>query len=197
MLIPLGILARESSMRMIPAPRRLAPILAGALALLIALIVLVPTMRATIEANLGTLAQTRAELSVYEWPRYSFQDQLRRNGIVDLKPAVAHYQNALALDSTNATANRRLGQIELSLGHYDAAHRYLDAAYASAPQHIATRILLGELYALDNQPNQAVALWQNLEMNFNSLQTRLWWYEFIGDQDRLQKLRQATQKAKN
>ncbi len=197
MLIPLGILVRESSMRMIPAPRRLAPVLAGALALLIALIVLVPTMRATIEANLGALAQTRAELSVYEWPRYSFQDQLRRNGIVDLKPAVAHYQNALALDPTNATANRRLGQIELSLGHYDAAHRYLDAAYASTPQHVATRILLGELYALDNQSNQAIALWQNLEMKFNSLQTRLWWYEFIGDQDRLQKLRQATQKAKN
>lgn len=197
MLIPLGVLARESSRQTIRVSRWFAPILAGVMGLIIAISVLVPTTHALIEANLGALAQTRAELSVYEWPRYSFQDQLRRDGIVKLDDAIAGYQRALALDPTNATANRRLGQIELALGHYDAAHRYFESAYASAPQHVATRLLLGELAAFDGDVSRAATLWRGLDADANPLQTRMWWYEFIGDPDRLQQLRQAIQKAKN
>lgn len=196
MLIPLGVLARESSTRLMHAPRWLAPILAGTTVLVVVFIAFVPTTRAMIEANLGALAQTRAELSVYEWPRYSFQDQLRRDGIVKLDDAIAGYQRALALDPGNATANRRMGQIELSRGHYDTAHRYFESAYANAPQHVATRLLLGELAAFDGDVARTTSLWRGLDMTANPLQTRLWWYEFIGDQERLRKLRQATQKAK-
>ncbi|MBI5302413.1 MAG: O-antigen ligase family protein [Chloroflexi bacterium] len=196
LLIPLGVLARDAVTAQTRFPRWLAPVLAGACALIAMFVAFAPATRAMIEANLGALAQTRAELAVYEWPRYSFQDQLRRNGIVNLNPAIAHYQNALALDPTNATAQRRLGQIALSLGQYDAARRHFEIAYTRAPHHIATRLLLGELDALDSKPEHAVAWWRAIDMNAEPLQTRLWWYEFIGDQARLQKMILATQRIK-
>ena len=82
-----------------------------------------PSGRAVIQANLGTLAQTRAELSVYQWPAWPIQDALRRSPEVSLEPAIARYAAALALDPRNVAANRRLGQIELSKGQYDAARQ--------------------------------------------------------------------------
>ena len=55
---------------------------------------------------------------------------------------------ALALDPASVTANRRLGQIELSRGQYDLAHGHLDAAFRAAPGQQATRQLLGESLAV-------------------------------------------------
>ena len=95
--------------------------------------VALPGSQAVIQANLGALAQARAELSVYQWPAWPIQDALRRSPEVDLAPAIAHYQAALALDPRNVAANRRLGQIELSDGQYDAARQHLEAAFAAAP----------------------------------------------------------------
>ena len=48
---------------------------------------LLPASRAAFQANLGTLAQTRAELSRYQWPAWPIQDALRRSPEVDLEPA--------------------------------------------------------------------------------------------------------------
>jgi predicted Zn-dependent protease len=110
-------------------------------------------VKSMVQANLGALLQTRAELSAYRWPAYPLQDALRRQApvslpAVDLAPAIARYRAALALDLTNAAANRRLGQIELSQGDYVAAQAHLEAAYRTAPGQQATRQLLGESYAI-------------------------------------------------
>ncbi len=190
-LIPLGVLGREAAL---PRKRRLAwwtPALAGVVGLMGLLVLLWPPTRALREANLGALAQTQAELAVYEWPRYSFQDQLRRDGIVDLEPAITHYQNALALDPLNPTAHRRLGQIALARGEYAQARQHLEHAYVRAPAQFATRVLLGELYALDGDTTRAAALWRGIDPQTGSLETRRWWYEFLGDQERLKRINQA------
>ena len=97
-----------------------AGILAAAL-----LIGLTPPVRSQFQASLGALAQTRAELSVYEWPTWPIQDALRRAPEINLDPAIVHYRTALAIDPNNATASRRLGQIALSRGDYPTAESLL------------------------------------------------------------------------
>ena len=94
------------------------------------LLLLLPSSLAAFQANLGAVAQTRAELSRYTWPDVPIQDALRRDPTVNLDPAVAYYLAALSRSPANATANRRLGQIELSRGQYDEARGHLQAAYA-------------------------------------------------------------------
>lgn len=128
---------------------------------------LLPATRAVFQANLAAVAQTRAELSVYRWPEWFLQDALRRHVLgspppVDLGSAVDRYYVALALDPGNATANRRLGQIELSWGEYEAARIHLEAAYRAAPGQQAVRFLLGEVLAVAGQADAAAALWRTV-----------------------------------
>jgi predicted Zn-dependent protease len=147
-----------------------------------------PGSRAVIQANLGALAQARAELSVYQWPAWPIQDALRRSPEVDLAPAIAHYQAALALDPRNVAANRRLGQIELSDGQYDAARQHLEAAFAAAPGQRATRQMLGESYAIAGDVARAASLWRTVNLDQGQLAARQWWYEYIGDAERARRL---------
>lgn len=148
--------------------------------LLIVLLFLWPGSRAALQANLGAVAQTRAELAVYHWPEWPIQDELRRHQVVDLTTAINHYQAALAMNPTNVTALRRLGQIEISLGNYDIAQQYLEAAYRVAPDQRATRQMLGEIYAINGNGPEAVALWQPLDLRQGQLDARQWWYYHIG-----------------
>lgn len=154
----------------------------GALAPLAIVVVLFiwPGSRAAWQANLGAVAQTRAELFLYTWPEWPIQDALRRSPAVDLTPAMARYQAALMYDPANATANRRLGQIALSQGERAQSRRWLEAAYARQPDHQATRLLLGEVYALDGEPVQAAALWRTLDLSMGQLDGRRWWINATG-----------------
>jgi O-antigen ligase len=181
MFVPFAVLARnEVGVATEPAEQRSRAILALGLALLLLAALLAPA-RAAFQANVGAILQTRAELSVYEWPKWPIQDALRRSSDVDLARAIARYQAALALDPANATANRRLGQIELSQGQYEAAREHLIAAYAAAPGQRATRHLLGESYALTGEPDRATVLWSELDIKRGQLAGRAWWYTHIGE----------------
>jgi len=57
--------------------------LLGSLAPFVAIIVLFlwPGAFAAFQANMGAVAQTRAELALYHWPEWPIQDELRRNAI--------------------------------------------------------------------------------------------------------------------
>jgi O-antigen ligase len=164
----------------------------GGVAVTVALaVLLLPGPRADFRANLGAVAQTQAELSVYRWPEWSIQDAVRRSPDVNLAPAIAHYEAALALDRANVTANRRLGQIELSLGQYRAARRHLEAAYAAAPSQRATRQLLGESYALEGDTERAAALWRTVDVSQGQLKLRQRWYDQIGELEQGARLARA------
>jgi tetratricopeptide (TPR) repeat protein len=206
LFVPLAILAREdlrfaleygSLPRAVRGPaaalgRGAAPTRAGAfsrvaavgLALVVTLLLiaaLLPPVRAAFQADLGALAQTRAELSVYRWPDWPVQDALRRSPQVDLAPAIARYRAALALDPANVTANRRLGQIEMSRGDYAAALAHLQRAYAAAPDQRATRQLLGEAYAVTGDTARAAELWATVDLSAGQLPGRAWWYDHVGE----------------
>ena len=213
--IPFALLARgefgrqsEAGQTVPAAPAR--RILAGRGTLLLAVFAaavmvsaLLPGTRAAFQADLGALAQTRAELSVYRWPEWPIQDALRRPlpgaaqpavQPVDLGPAVARYLAALALDPANVAANRRLGQIELSRGQYEAARRHLEAAYGAAPGQRATRQLLGESYALAGDAAGAAALWRTVDLGQGQLPAREWWYGAIGETANQQRITQAIER---
>ena len=152
-------------------------------------------MRAALQANLGAVAQTRAEFSVYRWPEWPIQDAVRRSPQVDLGPAIARYEAALALAPANAAANRRLGQIELSLGQYAAARAHLEAAYRSAPGQSVTRQLLGESYAIAGEIDAAAELWHGLDLGQGQVAARQWWYTNLGETQAAQGLVQAAASA--
>ena len=145
------------------------------------LLFLLPAVRATLQANLGAVLQSRAELAHYSWPAVPIQDALRRDPAIDLAPAMARFDTALALDPGNATANRRLGQIELARGDYGAAKAYFEAAVVTAPAHRAARQLLGELHAISGDVPGARSLWQGLDLSQGQLISRRFWYDLTGD----------------
>jgi hypothetical protein len=142
---------------------------------------LLPATRSAWLSNLGAVAQTRAELSQYHWPEWPIQDQLRRAPQIDLAPAIEDYQSALALAPDNASAARRLGQIELSRGEVAQACRLFWAAMAANPAQRATRQLVGECYALNGDTLRAAALWKGIDMSQGQAMARQWWYGYAGD----------------
>jgi hypothetical protein len=148
-----------------------------------------PPTRALYYANQGAVYQSRAELSLYEWPAWDLQDRVRRE--VDLSPAVAAYERALALDPGNAAANRRLGQIALARGDYDAALARLERAYAATPWDNATRQMLGEAYAANGRVPEAARLWATVNNHQRQLEIRAYWYGAIQDQQRAAWTREA------
>lgn len=156
-----------------------------------------PSVQAVFHANWGAVLQTRAELATYRWPQWVLQDELRRSPKVDLEPAIAHYRAALALDRSNPTANRRLGQIELSLGEYEAARRHLIAAYVAAPWQRATRQLLGEVYAITGETEQATSLWRTIELGQGQLGLRRKWYLRVGEREHAERIARAAALAEN
>jgi len=145
----------------------------------IILVAALPGTQAQFQANLGAVDQTRSELSVYSWPAYGIQDELRRSPAVNLDPAIRHYQAAIVLDPGNVTAQRRLGQLLISQGDYEAAIEHLQNAYEAAPEQRTTRQLLGEAYAVTGRIDEAAALWQTVNADEEKFRERYWWYSNI------------------
>jgi O-antigen ligase len=140
-------------------------------------------------ANRGSVHQSQAELGVYSWPEWPVQDAVRQ--AVDLSQPISEFERALALDPRNITANRRLGQIELSLGEYEDALTHLAAAYAAEPWSTTTRQLYGEALITNGRVDEGQALWTGVNDEQGQLQIRNFWYEHIGDAERAEWVQQA------
>jgi hypothetical protein len=190
--IPFALLIRpaESSVARWRFQPALAVWLAAAVGLGVTLIT--PAGRATLEADWGALQQTRAELSVYRWPEIPLQDVLRQDSRGEIASATGFYQQALNIDPGNATAQWRLGQIDLAQRRYAEACQHLASAYGAEPERRAIRQLLGECDALAGRVNQAVELWRTIDTNEDQLVLRQWWYEtYLGDAESASKLNLA------
>jgi tetratricopeptide (TPR) repeat protein len=140
-------------------------------------------------ANLGAVAQSRAELAAYDWRQWGIQDNIRQS--VDLQPAVTYFEQALAANPNQATAHRRLGLIALSRADYAAALTHLQQAYRLAPWDNATRQWLGEAYIVNGRIPEGAALWQTVITNNGQLSHRLYWYGQLDDPQRLAWVQEA------
>jgi hypothetical protein len=158
------------------------------LALLLGLLSWRPLL-SMIDANLAAVRQSRTELGEYTWPEWPIQDALRRE--VDLSESIQGYQRALALNPANTTAARRLGQIELSLGDYEAALEHLSQAYRYRPSDTATRRLLAEALVVNGRIEEGQAFWESVNNDQNQLKWREFWYGHIGDAERQASVRQV------
>ena len=178
----------QASPRATRRPRWLFPVIG--MFLLFALLLLGSRpLRSYAYSNLAAVQQSRSELSLYRWPDWPIQDAVRRE--IDLSRPIANYEKALTLNPNNATANRRLGQIELSIGDYEDALAHLLASYERAPWDNATRQLLGEAYIVNGQAAEGAALWAGVNNTEDQLQIRAFWYEYIGDSERLAAIQAA------
>ena len=142
-----------------------------------------------VHSNLGSVYQSQAELSLYSWPEWPLQDEVRRQ--VDLSRPVSEFERALILNPRNATANRRLAMIELSLGQYEDALAHLEAAYAAEPGAVTTRQLLGEALIVNGRVEEGKALWADVNREQGQLDARIFWYKHIGDAERAAWIEQA------
>jgi len=166
----------------------------GVSILVIAALAFMSQGRAAIEANLGAVNQTRMELSAYHWPEIPIQDILRVDHGVELSTAIEQFNKAIALDPMNATANRRLGQIELARKDYNAACTHLRRAYSASPNQRATRQLLGECYALAGDWDQTARLWGSIDLSQSQLVGRLWWYDtYLAAPDQARQIKHAAE----
>lgn len=106
------------------------------------------------KTNLGALAETRgalaAELSAAE--RLALYDEAAR-----------HYSAALALAPKWASASRRLGNLDVTLGQYDAAVPLLEAAAAAEPDNPAAIKGLGLAYTWTGRVAEAAAAFNRLD----------------------------------
>jgi len=140
-------------------------------------------------SNLGSVHQSQEELSLYSWPEWPIQDAVRRK--VDLSRPMSEFEKALAWNPRNATANRRLGMIELSLGRYEDALAHLETAYAAEPNVTTTRQLLGEALIVNGRIEEGQALWSDANKEQGQLDARVHWYQHIGETERAAWIRQA------
>jgi len=150
-----------------------------------------PGVQERFYTNLGVLNQTQAELGHYRWPTWPLQDELRRKAAVDLTTATTHYQTVLKLNPTSATVHERLGQLQLSQGNYRDALAHLIQAHGAAPTRESIRRLLGEAYAVTGHVKQAATLWRSVDLRYDQIKDRLWWYEYLKAEQEVQWIQQA------
>ena len=155
--------------------------------LIAALVMWARPLQSAAVANIAAVRQSQAELSLYRWPEWPIQDAVRRE--IDLSGVVDGYEQALALNPLNAAANRRLGQLELSLGQYEKALAHLEVAYTGTPWDNGTRQMLGEALLVNGRVDEGVNLWAEVNNAQNQLQARGFWYEHIADQARLAQIK--------
>ena len=159
-----------------------------------ALVWLVPSLRASVYANLGALNQAQTELPGYSYQTWGIQDNLRRSDTINLQPAITFYEQTLALDPTNPTAHLRLGQIDLAYSRFEAACAHFEAAFDANPNNRAARQFMGECAAMTGETDKAIALWRSIETSQGQLSVRYAWYnDFLSDKLRAERISAAIQ----
>lgn len=140
----------EISLRYIPRP---LPV--GAALLLVGVgVTLSPVIAAAWETNLGALAETRGALTpnLSAAERFTLYDD-----------ALLHYAAALERAPGWASASRRLGNLDVSLGYFAEAVPLLEAAAAAEPDNPAAVKGLGLAYVWTGRVEEAAVVFHRLD----------------------------------
>ncbi|RMF03732.1 MAG: hypothetical protein D6768_05200 [Chloroflexi bacterium] len=173
-LLGLAILAGHTlhpSTKTVPAKIRWA--VAGGLAILLLLAggLFQQQLRAAWYANLGAVAQTRADFA----PALSEDEQAAFR-----RQAAGYFHRALQIAPHQPTAHLRLGLLALADRKFETAKEHLQQAYAVQPHNPAVLKALGLTYTWLGQPDQAEALFRqrsDLPAIKSELDTWGWWWQ--------------------
>ena len=141
-------------------------------------------------ANWAAVRQSQTELAVYSWPEWEIQDAVRRSA--ELAQIVQGYQRSLTLYPNHAAANRRLGQVELSLGEYGDALDHLQQAHEVQGWADTVRQLYGEALLASGQVDEGDAMWKTVRQEQAQLQLRAFWYSQLDDVSLKQRITDAS-----
>lgn len=155
------------------APAKIKWAVLGGLAalLLLAAVWFQRPLQATWYANLGAVAQTRADLA----PGLSDAGQTAYR-----RQAADYFQHALQIDPTQPTAHLRLGLLALADRDFEVAEDHLQQAYAVQPRNPAVLKALGLTYTWLGRPDKAEPLFRqrsDLPAIKAELDTWGWWWQ--------------------
>ena len=166
--------------------RRPLPLAAGALvslALLAALLLWKPAAAAW-NANLGALAQTRAELRAYDYRHFGDPTLHQVRRAINLSAADRYYRRALNYDPTNPTALTRLAAIALDRGDHAGASALAATAWQTGYRDRVTRLLVGDALAAAGDVDGAVETVRGLSHAAERFLGQAWSYNQDGDRQR-------------
>ena len=132
-------------------------------------------------ANLGALAQTRAELAVYDPQNFGDPtiDEARRR--VDRSEAEAHFRTALALAPDQPAAATRLSLLARARGDYGAALALLAPLVAGGADDRVTRLLYGDALVANGEVAAAASVVDGLPFARSRLLGQAWEYDVLLD----------------
>ncbi len=183
LFVPLGMLAAASTQQAVvdrrqPMPFRLSSAfyfsLVALVALALALAIWWRPILGAWYANLGAVEQSRVELGHYSQWHFDnpTMDQVRRQNNLDA--ALMLLEQATQVDPANPTARQRLAAIFLSRGQYDQALAQVQAAWDAGQRDSVTCLLLGDAYAANGRPDQAVEVVRGLRWAEARLAGQAW-----------------------
>jgi len=137
-------------------------------------------IRAAWYADLGAAEQSRVELGHYDQWHFDnpTMDQVRQQN--DLNGAIQLLQKAAQVDPANSTARQRLAAIMLSRGQYEDALIQMQAAWDAGHRDSVTRLLLGDAYAANGQPERAAEVTHGLQWAKGRLAFQAWYRYWVG-----------------
>ena len=133
-------------------------------------------------ANLGAVEQSRVELSHYDPAHFNTLtlDQVRQ--AQNLGPAIELLAQAAQLDASNPTSHQRVAAIELSRGQYGDALSHMQTIWDAGYRDGTTRMLLGDAYIANGQPDAAAQVLKGLPWATSRLSLQApFRYERAGD----------------
>ena len=129
-------------------------------------------------ADLGSVSMSRVELEQFPnggWPG------------PEIVPPMSAAESALNppsnLDSSNRTANQRLGLISMLRQDFPTAARHLEAAYREAPDHRGIIKSLGFCYIWLGDLPAAEAQLSGIPETSEELDAYIWWWGTMGRQE--------------
>ncbi|MBI1280450.1 MAG: hypothetical protein GC179_20175 [Anaerolineaceae bacterium] len=136
--------------------QRLRLITVGCVVLLAAgLVIFRKPVLAAFYTNLGALDETREDSVISSNLREDERESY-------LKYALSNYEQALAIDPDYPNANRRLGNLELNMGVFEAAVPLLEKSYAAQSGYQASIKGLGLAYMWVGRTQDAACVFKNL-----------------------------------
>jgi len=130
-------------------------------------------------ANLGSVAQARAELTRYDPAAFDTLslDMIRQS--TDLSAAEGFFERALAWDGGNLTAHQRLAEIELSRGQYQAALVRTQAMWDAGRRDEISRLLYGDALAANARPQEAAEVIRGLYRPGTRMMGEAWYRYWV------------------